>query len=124
MLTTFSEGLSATVSHSRRYSLSFNPTYNIYNNPDEQHAQYLTPAFALSGTLPNITPPEYKDMSPADLAALATELEPDIRAADNGMREIEDLQRKGITGAGALSGVLSGYSLHPATHTMINFASV
>jgi len=60
-------------------------------------------------------------MSPADLAALAAELEPDIRAADNDMREIDDLQQKGITGAGALSGVLSGYPLHPATHTMINF---
>jgi hypothetical protein len=69
----------------------------------EQHAQYLTPAFALSGTLPTITPPDYKDMSPADLAALAAELEPDIRAADNDMREIDDLQRKGITGAGTLS---------------------
>ncbi|KAH9981573.1 hypothetical protein BJV74DRAFT_757851, partial [Russula compacta] len=69
----------------------------------EQHAQYLTPAFALSGTLPMITPPEYKDMSPAELAALAAELEPDIRAADNDMREIDDLQQKGITGAGTLS---------------------
>lgn len=50
-------------------------------------------------------------MPPADLAALAAELEPDIRAADNDMREIDDLQRKGITGAGTLSGVLCGYSL-------------
>lgn len=108
------------MSHSRRYSLSFNPTYS---NPDEQHAQYLTPAFALSGTLPNITPPEYKDMSPADLAALAAELEPDIRAADNDMREIDDLQQKGITGAGVLSGVLNGYPLQPAMHAMINFTS-
>jgi hypothetical protein len=46
-------------------------------------------------------------MSPTELAALAAELEPDIRAADNDMREIDDLQQKGITGAGALSGVLS-----------------
>lgn len=69
----------------------------------EQHAQYLTPAFALSGTLPAITPPEYKDMSPTELAALAAELEPDIRAADNDIREIDDLQQKGITGAGTLS---------------------
>jgi len=63
-------------------------------------------------------------MPPADLVALAAELEPDIRAADNDMREIDDLQRKGITGAGALSGMLSVYRLRPATHTMINFASV
>jgi len=69
----------------------------------EQHAEYLTPAFALSGTLPNIIPPEYKDMSPTELVALLAELEPDIRAADHDMREIEILQQKGITGAGALS---------------------
>lgn len=49
-------------------------------------------------------------MSPAELAALAAELELDIRAADNDMREIDDLQQKGITGAGTLSGMLSGCS--------------
>ncbi|KAH9054239.1 hypothetical protein EDB87DRAFT_1647719 [Lactarius vividus] len=69
----------------------------------EQHAQYLTPAFALSGTLPTTAPPEYADMSPAELAAVAAELEPDIRAADNDMREIEALQTRGVTGAGSLS---------------------
>src|SRR5487761_1579200 len=95
--TTFCEGSSATVSYSHHYTLSSSATHD---NPDDQHAQYLTPAFALSGTLPALTPPEYKDMSPADLAALAAELEPDIRSADNDMREIDDLQRKGTTGAG------------------------
>jgi hypothetical protein len=86
------------------------------NIPDEQHAQYLTPAFALSGTLPAITPPEYKDMSPTELAALAAELEPDIRAADNEMREIDYLQRKGITGAGTLSGAFRGCHFHAGAH--------
>jgi hypothetical protein len=105
--TTSCEGLSVIVSHYHHHPFPFSPTHS----PDEQHAQYLTPAFALSGTLPTITPPDYKDMSPADLAALAAELEPDIRAADNDMREIDDLQRKGVTGAGMLSGVLS-----PAAH--------
>jgi hypothetical protein len=74
------------------------------DNPDELHAQYLTPTFALSGTLPTISPPEYAHMPPAELAALATEFEPDIRAADNDMREIDALQQKGVTGAGKLSG--------------------
>ncbi|KAI0291668.1 hypothetical protein B0F90DRAFT_1642085 [Multifurca ochricompacta] len=69
----------------------------------EQHAQYLNPAFALSGTLPVIAPPDYAEMAPAELAALATELEPDICAADNDMREINALQQKGVTGAGKLS---------------------
>ncbi|KAI0260092.1 hypothetical protein BC834DRAFT_902306 [Gloeopeniophorella convolvens] len=69
----------------------------------EQHAQYLTPAFALSGTLPSTAPPAYADMSPSELAALAAELEPDIRAADRDMREIEALQQRGTAGAGKLA---------------------
>ena len=55
-------------------------------------------------------------MSPTELAALATELEPDIRAADNDMREIDDLQQKGITGAGMLSGMFRGYLFHAGVH--------
>lgn len=47
-------------------------------------------------------------MSPTELAALAAELEPDIRSADNDMREIDDLQQKGITGAGTLSSTFRG----------------
>ena len=62
-------------------------------------------------------------MSLTDLAALAAELEPDIRSADNDMREIDDLQRKGITGAGMLSGALSGHVFRPL-HTPTNLASV
>jgi hypothetical protein len=55
-------------------------------------------------------------MSPTELAALAAELEPDIRAADNDMREIDDLQQKRITGAGTLSGMLRGSLFHAGAH--------
>ncbi|KAF9006172.1 hypothetical protein BDQ17DRAFT_1389735 [Cyathus striatus] len=57
---------------------------------DHSHDQYLTPAFALSGILPE--PPTF-----------ITEMEPDIRAADRDMREIEILEKKGITEAGRLT---------------------
>jgi len=67
----------------------------------DQHAHLLTPAFALSGTLPD--PPSYDTMSPEQLEAFLTELEPDIRAADRDMREIELLEQKGVTGAGKLA---------------------
>lgn len=97
------------ISHCKRFSPSPPLSNSTQNNTDEQHAQYLTPAFALSGTLPTIAPSEYTHMSPAELAALATELEPDIRAADNDMREIDALQQKGVTGAGKLSGAPSRY---------------
>ncbi|KAL1723042.1 hypothetical protein EV715DRAFT_191543 [Schizophyllum commune] len=67
----------------------------------DQHAHLLTPAFALSGVLSD-QPPAYESMSGAELEALLAEMEPDIRAADRDMREIEMLEGKGVTGAGKL----------------------
>ncbi|KAH7914832.1 hypothetical protein BJ138DRAFT_1177012 [Hygrophoropsis aurantiaca] len=67
----------------------------------DQHAHLLTPAFALSGTLPGPAP-SYENMSPEELEAFLTEMEPDIRAADRDMREIEALEKKGVTAAGKL----------------------
>jgi hypothetical protein len=73
-------------------------------NQDEQHADLLTPAFALSGTLPEASP-TYDNMSAAEMEALLAEMEPDIRAADRDMREIEELEKKGVTSAGHLGGM-------------------
>ncbi|EIM86592.1 uncharacterized protein STEHIDRAFT_97258 [Stereum hirsutum FP-91666 SS1] len=67
----------------------------------EQHGHLLTPSFALSGTLPT-PPPTYQNMSSTELEAFLAELEPDIRAADRDMREIEMLEKKGVTAAGKL----------------------
>ena len=61
------------------------------------HSLFLrpNPQFQTNGTFSGaLPPPEYKDMSPTELAALAAELEP---AAVDGMQEIDDLQQKGIT---------------------------
>ncbi|RDX41550.1 hypothetical protein OH76DRAFT_1489374 [Lentinus brumalis] len=66
----------------------------------EQYAHMLTPAFALSATLPN--PPTYENMSPSELDAFLAEMEPDIRAAERDLREICALEDKGVTGAGKL----------------------
>jgi hypothetical protein len=41
-------------------------------------------------------------MSPSELEAFLTEMEPDIRVADRDMREIEILETKGVTSAGKL----------------------
>lgn len=71
---------------------------------DEQHGHLLTPSFALSGTLPT-TPPTYQNMSSTELEAFLAELEPDIRAADRDMREIEMCEKKGVTAAGKLPGM-------------------
>jgi len=76
----------------------------LFWSSDDQHAHLLTPSFALSGLLPE--PPSYENMSPEELEAFLTEMEPDIRAADRDMREIEALEKQGVTGAGKLSGFL------------------
>lgn len=68
---------------------------------DDQHKQYLTPAFALSGTLP-IQQPLYENMSPSELEAYLTEMDADIRAADRDLREIDMLEKKDVTAAGRL----------------------
>lgn len=66
------------------------------------HAHLLTAAFALSGVLPGPAP-TYENMSPEELEALLVEMEPEIRAADRDMREIEMLEQKGVTAAGKLA---------------------
>ncbi|GBE86254.1 hypothetical protein BKA93DRAFT_816524 [Sparassis latifolia] len=68
----------------------------------DQHAHLLTPAFALSGTLPTAAP-TYENMSLSELEAFLVEMEPDIRAADRDLREISLLESKGVTGAGKLA---------------------
>ncbi|KDR80755.1 hypothetical protein GALMADRAFT_207733 [Galerina marginata CBS 339.88] len=65
-----------------------------------QNAHLLTPSFALSGILPD--PPTYDNMSAEEINALLAEMEPDIRAADRDMLEIDALEKKGVTGAGNL----------------------
>jgi hypothetical protein len=69
----------------------------------DKHAEYLSPAFVLSGTVPSSTP-EYQDMSPDELDAFLLELEPDIKAAERDMQEIEVLiNSKDVLGAGKLA---------------------
>ncbi|KAJ6610211.1 hypothetical protein B0H10DRAFT_2166111 [Mycena sp. CBHHK59/15] len=62
----------------------------------DQHAHLLTPSFALSEA------PTYESMSASELEAFLMEMEPDIRAAERDMQEIEALEKKGVTGAGKL----------------------
>ncbi|KAH6916016.1 hypothetical protein BKA70DRAFT_476541 [Coprinopsis sp. MPI-PUGE-AT-0042] len=71
-----------------------------FMNHYEQHAQYLTPAFALSGVMPEDD--TASSMTPEEIDAYLTELEPDLRAADRDLQEIEVLLKKGVTGSGKL----------------------
>jgi len=63
----------------------------------DQHAHLLTPDFALAEA------PTYESMSGSELEAFLVEMEPDIRAAERDMQEIEALEKKGVTGAGKLA---------------------
>lgn len=49
-----------------------------------------------------MTPPSYENMSNSELEAFLAEMEPDIRAADRDLREIEILEKKEVTSAGKL----------------------
>ncbi|KAF9646221.1 hypothetical protein BDM02DRAFT_3130520 [Thelephora ganbajun] len=64
----------------------------------DQHAHLLT----LSGIIPNALP-SYENMTPSEFEAFLQEMEPDIRAADRDMREIEALDQKGVAGVGKLT---------------------
>jgi len=65
----------------------------------DQHAQILTPSFALSG-LPD--PPQYASMTSEELDVFLEDMEPEIRSADRDLREIEILEKRGVLGAGKL----------------------
>ncbi|KAJ2918616.1 hypothetical protein MD484_g1800, partial [Candolleomyces efflorescens] len=82
----------------------------------DQHAHFLTPSFALSGVLQDDTTDSpspsssssslnyyVSNLTPDEIDAFLTEMEPDIRAADRDMREIDELVKKGVTSAGKLS---------------------
>ncbi|OCB86574.1 hypothetical protein A7U60_g6470 [Sanghuangporus baumii] len=76
----------------------FDGSYLI-SSTDDQHAQILTPAFALSGAS---APPAYSSMSTEELDALLAEMEPEIREADRDLRELDILEKRGVLGAGKL----------------------
>ena len=50
-------------------------------------------------------------MSTSELEAFLVEMEPDIRAAERDMQEIEALEKKGVTGAGKLGGEILSFCM-------------
>jgi len=47
--------------------------------------------------------PSYENMTPSEFETFLQEMEPDIRAADRDMREIEALDQKGVATVGKLT---------------------
>ncbi|KZV79888.1 hypothetical protein EXIGLDRAFT_734026 [Exidia glandulosa HHB12029] len=72
-----------------------NDSLRHFMNHYDEYAHLLTPAFALS-------PPASQQPDAGALDALLVEMEQDIRAADRDLREIDELEKGGATGAGKL----------------------
>jgi len=66
----------------------------------DRHADLLTPSFALSGIS---SPSTHSSLSPEELDALLVEMEPELKAADRDLREIDVLEKRGVLGAGKLA---------------------
>ncbi|KAI6041274.1 hypothetical protein EDC04DRAFT_2670104 [Pisolithus marmoratus] len=94
--------LAENVQHRLNGVIESNDSLKKFMNQYDRHAHLLTPTFAYSGT-PSGSSLSYENMSAEELEALLAEMEPDIRAADRDMREIELLVQKDVLGAGKLS---------------------
>lgn len=75
--------------------------------PVDEYEHILNPAFAFAPTANASGVPTYEDLTDSELDALLKEMEPDLRAADRDLREIQALDKRGVTGAGKLVGTLS-----------------
>jgi hypothetical protein len=51
-----------------------------------------------------VTVPSYEELDESELEVLLRDMEPELRTADRDLREIQDLDKSGVTGAGRLAG--------------------
>ncbi|KAI5999342.1 hypothetical protein F5J12DRAFT_847721 [Pisolithus orientalis] len=93
--------LAENVQHRLNSVIESNDGLKKFMSQYDRHAHLLTPTFAYSGT-PVGPGPSYGNMSAEELEALLAEMEPDIRAADRDMREIDLLIQKDVLSAGKL----------------------
>lgn len=75
--------------------VSSNDSLRRFMDHYDEYAHLLTPAFALS-------PPASQQPEAGAVDALLVEMEQDIRGADRDLREIDELEKAGATGAGKL----------------------
>ncbi|KAG8853363.1 hypothetical protein FRB96_008153 [Tulasnella sp. 330] len=66
-----------------------------------KYVHLLSPAAATSPT-GSTEPPTYDNLLGPEIETLVLELEPDIRAADRDLKEIDELDSRGVTAAGKL----------------------
>jgi len=92
--------LAETVQQKLNKAVEGNEGLTKFMNQYDKHAPLFMPSFVLSGTIPS--PPTYDKMSEEEIDTYLTEMEPEVRAADRDMLEIEALEKKGVTGAGRL----------------------
>lgn len=80
----------------------------------------MNPSFAISGIS---STPSYSSLSSEELDALLSEMEVEIKAADKDIREIETLEKKGVLGAGRLTGNYFDV-LYPDVYQVLTLASL
>ncbi|KAF8328841.1 uncharacterized protein EI90DRAFT_3063759 [Cantharellus anzutake] len=81
--------------------LEANDSLRRFMNTYEEYEQILAPMFA-SSPLGPANAPSFDELSPVEFEVLLKELEPDIRSADQDLREIQALDKRGVAGTGKL----------------------
>ncbi len=72
---------------------------------DDEYEHILSPMLT-SSPLGAPNAPSYEELSSSEFEVLLKELEPDIRSADRDLREIQTLDKRGVSGSGRLTGEL------------------
>lgn len=72
----------------------------------DEYEHILNPSFALAPTNNPSGTLSYGELTESELDALLKDMEPDLRAADRDIREIQALDKRGVTGAGKLGGAM------------------
>lgn len=72
---------------------------------DSSNRRYLTPSFALNDLTDqsgNFEQPALSMMSPSEFEIYLKDIEPEIKQAERDLREIDSLEKRGVSAAGAL----------------------
>jgi len=90
------------VQHQLDQIISDNAQLRRFVGNFDEYEHILNPSFALAPTNNPSGIPSYEELTDSELDALMKEMEPDLRAADRDLREIQALDKRGVAGAGKL----------------------
>jgi len=82
--------------------LEANDALRRFTNTYDEYEHILSPMLT-SSPLGASNAPSYEELSSSEFEVLLKELEPDIRSADRDLREIQTLDKRGVSGSGKLT---------------------